>query len=592
MRRAPGRFRQTWGDAIGSTPHPDGHQQTRQPPACAAAHRPVSNAVTPPGPCRPAAPRWKARCGVQRHRGPLNLGDTAGSPTTRLPSIGEGSGDAALQSELGTPVFPLRCAAAPRRPRGARPAIEAWRPAGRLALALALTQTAANVRAEPPEESQLGAPEPPSTLPAPDRGSGEDAAERPAASAAAEAPRSEWRFSWDGWQGLNFELVQKTYLEDDRPLLRLDQLRLAGALGATLEVDAAHFRTDGSLSGFDDGVELRRARLKLRGDAILGIPFQYRVDLGYVPNEFTVTKFYVAVPDLAYVGTLQFGKFQPAMGLQLLISSWDIAFMEPAAPLQAIAPGNSVGVQVGRPFTADRGTWALGLYGSASGSNEYGSAAKNLGSAIGRATWLALDPAAADRSAPNRLLHLGLSGNLQFANKGELRFRSRPESFIAPYVIDTGTIDADKAATVAGEVAWVDGSFSAQGEFVRASVRADGGGTQHFGGLYAMASWTLTGESRPYDRLSGTFTRLRPRRDFGFGGDAGWGALEAALRVSYTDLNDGNVQGGRLSMLMTALNWYLQPHLTWHFNVGMGKVQGAAANGNMLIVQTRVGIDF
>jgi phosphate-selective porin OprO/OprP len=114
----------------------------------------------------------------------------------------------------------------------------------------------------------------------------------------------------------------------------------------------------------------------------------------------------------------------------------------------------------------------------------------------------------------------------------------------------------------------------------------------NFYGFYTEASWYLTGESRPYDRQTGAFKRLIPRRDFNWGKDGAWGALEAACRYSYTDLTDGDVSGGRLSLLMGELNWYLQPHIRLMFNGGGGHVNGGASNGGMFIFQTRVGIDF
>ena len=413
-----------------------------------------------------------------------------------------------------------------------------------------------------------------------------------AGDAAAEPePEFEWDLDWRGWDGLRFRLEQPTAIENTGlPVIRLDRVRLSGVLGGKIEVDAAAFSTNGNLSGFDDGVELRRARVKLRGDAILGVPFQYRIDLGYVPNQFSINTFYVAIPDLGRLGTLQVGQFQPAIGLDLLTSSWDITFMEPAAPLQALAPRSSPGAQVGRPWTEGDGTWAVGAYGSGSGNGEYGSAVKNLETIVGRVTWRPLD--ANDESDTPQLLHVGLSGNLQRSGNGQLRLRSRPESYIAPYVIDTGVVNASTVSTVGAELAWVDGPFSAQGELLGVFASSPEAGSLRFGGLYAAAQWILTGESRPFDRTSGTFARLRPLRDFAFGADGGWGAVELGLRASFTDLDSGAVRGGRLAMLMGGLNWFLTPHLTWRLDLGAGRVRGGASDGNLLILQSRVGVDF
>jgi phosphate-selective porin OprO/OprP len=408
----------------------------------------------------------------------------------------------------------------------------------------------------------------------------------------ADAVRWEWDFSWQGWGGLHYALVAYTAIGDPESLLRFDQMRLAGTIGGRLEVDGAAFSTNGSLSGFDDGFELRRARVRLKGDAILGLPLRYKVEFGYVPSKFVLNDFYVAVPDLPYVGTAKFGYFQPSMGLQTLTSSWDIGLMEPAAPLQAIVPGDSPGMSLGWPWGGGAGTWSLGGYGSSGSTAEYGSSIKNLATLIGRITWLPVDDRGPDGAAPPRLVHLGLSGNLQLSSDGRLRFRARPESYIAPYVIDTATLSTDRASTLALEAAWVDGPLSLRGELLQTAVEPNGGGRLFFGGGYLQLTWSATGESRPYDRETGTFGRLRPQRDFGFGANEGWGALELALRASYTDLSDGGVQGGRLSLLMGGVSWHLSPQVKWMFNLGSGKVYGGAMPGRMLIAQMRVGVDF
>ena len=70
------------------------------------------------------------------------------------------------------------------------------------------------------------------------------------------------------------------------------------------------------------------------------------------------------------------------------------------------------------------------------------------------------------------------------------------------------------------------------------------------------------------------------------------GAFEVAVRYSFTNLTDGNVQGRRLRMLMTGVNWYLRPQLKWVFDYGFGRVYGGPLDGNMNNFQTRLGVDF
>jgi phosphate-selective porin OprO/OprP len=416
------------------------------------------------------------------------------------------------------------------------------------------------------------------------------------AAPAEDAKGFKWTYGWEMWHGLDFSASKRTAFESTLtavPILNFQEVKLAGSIGGRVEVDGAAYSTNGDLSGFDDGFELRRARVTAKGASILGVGFNYRVDLGYVPGSFTITQAYIGIPGVRYLGTVEFGQFTPPVGLQMITSSWDIGFMEPAAPLQAMAPSSQPGVQASNTYLDKRGTWALGLYAGIGAGRDYGSGSKSFGNLMGRATWLAQDGIDDKRPGENRYLHLGLAANMQYGSSGKIRYRSRPESYIAPFVIDTGTIDASKAATLDAEVLWVNGPFSAQGEIIASRIDADASGILDFGGGYTLVSWYLTGESRPYSRDDGTPGRLIPLRNFGFGPDAGWGALEAAARVSYTNLSDGTVQGGKLTMLMTSLNWYLRPELKCMFELGTGRVSGAASgNGRMVIGQLRMGVYF
>ena len=411
--------------------------------------------------------------------------------------------------------------------------------------------------------------------------------------------------SWLGWDGLHLELSQRTSLTNRTapliqflgitnpvPLIDVEQVKMTATFGGRIEVDGTAFLTGGNLTGFDDGAQLRRALVSMQGDCILLMPVSYRVQLGFRANQFYLDEAYLLSPHISYIGDLQFGFFSPPMGLDLVTSSRDITFMEPAAPLQAIGPPKESGIQIGQPVLNQRATWSLGIFGDAATDSEYGNASRNYGSAIGRLTWLTLDHLDPDHPAANRYLHLGLSGSYQYSVTSDIRYKSRPESYLAPDVIDTGDIDASGAGTVDAEIAWVNGPFSLQGEFIHSFVQGTNSSLLNFGGFYAQASWYLTGESRPYDPATGAFARLIPRRNFNFGQGGAWGAVELACRISHADLTDGYIHGGRLNLLMAGVNWYLNPHVRWMFNYGTGRVFDGPQDGHMVIFQTRIGVDF
>jgi len=373
------------------------------------------------------------------------------------------------------------------------------------------------------------------------------------------------------------------------PLIDFEQVALTSTIGVRLSGDAAAFRTSGSLTGFDDGAELRRARLFFRGAWTLVLPIMYSIDLGYTPNKFTLAEAWLRFPGVKFIGQTQFGQFQPPQGLDVINSSWAITFMEPAAPLQALAPGTEAGIQVGEPVFSERASWWLGIFGSPAGDSDYGLVASSYGSLIGRATWLPIRAGMSGEESVPRFLPVGLSTNFLLSGNDTLRYQSRPESYIAPIVIDTGDMSANKAMTLGGEVAFVNGSFSLQGEFLHSWVDRTTGDHLDFGGYYASASWFLTGESRPYDPKTGSFARVSPRTNFDWK-EKTWGAFELACRYSFTDLTDGVVQGGRLNMLMGGLNWYLTPNIRWYGNVGRGRVTGTAQTGYMTIFQMRFAV--
>ena len=415
-----------------------------------------------------------------------------------------------------------------------------------------------------------------------------------------------WNVSWRGWDGLHLALSQTTPLKETPremlgltpwtnapltlPTLHLEQLKFTANFGALLEEDAAAYHTTGNLDIPND-IALRRARLIAQGDSILLFPFTYRIELGYVPHRFNLNSAWISSEHIDYIGYLVFGVFQPPMGLDLITSSRDLTFMEPASVLQSLAPGNEAGIQIGQPVFNQRGTWALGIFGGGFLASEYGNASQNYGNLIGRVTYLPIDHIAPNRPDENQLLHVGLSANVQYSASSTVRYQSRPESYLAPHLIDTGDIDAGGSGVVAAEAAYVRGPFSAQAEFLDSVVREDTG-TLNFYGTYANVSWYLTGESRPYNKQKGAFQRLIPRHNFNFGKDGAWGALQFGARASYTDLTDGDVRGGRMGLLMGEVNWYLHSHVRWMFNAGGGHISDGVNDGHLLIFQTRIGIDF
>ena len=424
-------------------------------------------------------------------------------------------------------------------------------------------------------------------------------------------------YSWEGWNGLYVELRHKTLLGYVEPgitnlwylnpaarrsqestnlpartnylTFHLEETKMAAKIGAKLAIDGAAYVTGPQFQNFEDGVEVRRARVYAKGDCILVLPVSYELEVGYVPNRFYIENSYLSFKDLPLIGEFKLGQFQAPMSLDMITSSRDVSFMENASPLEALAPGTSAGIQIGQPVFDRRATWKFGLFTDGQ-TGDFGDASTDYGRAILRVTGLPIANLNPEEPEANRYLHLGWGANVLYSGSSSVQYRSRPESHLAPYVIDTGQINAEGAVVTCIEAAWVNGPFSVQSEYLRSWVKENNGREPTFDGFYVSASWFLTGESRPYNVTDGCFARVIPKHTLFE--HSGWGAWEVVGRFSYANLDSEDVNGGRLAIFMAGVNWYLHSHLKWRFNYGNGHVADHNPSGSINIFQTRIEVDF
>jgi phosphate-selective porin OprO/OprP len=164
--------------------------------------------------------------------------------------------------------------------------------------------------------------------------------------------------------------------------------------------------------------------------------------------------------------------------------------------------------------------------------------------------------------------------------------------------VDTGNIATSTFNKLGAEVALNLGPLAIQSEAMYARVGQVAGPDLDFAGFYVQTSYFLTGEHRPYDRTVGAFDRVKPFEDFfrvrtcrGIG--AGSGAWELAVRWSYVDLNDNNIQGGQLNDATLGLNWYLNPYLKIQFNYIRAMLDHPTLGANAAdIFALRTQVDF
>jgi len=340
-------------------------------------------------------------------------------------------------------------------------------------------------------------------------------------------------------------------------------------IGGRIQNDWAFISEDRDLrfflGDFEDGAEFRRARLYISGTVYDRLEFKAQYDFADGDADFKDA--YLGLKKIPYVGGIRVGQFKEPFSLEELTSSNYITFMERGLP-NVFAPARSTGVMLRNHFLEERLTFAVGVFrnsndfGQGDGEGEF-----NVTTRLTGLPWF--------EEEGRKLLHLGFGYSRRSPEDDMVRFSERPEAHLAPRFVDTGMISAKEIDLFGGELAFVYGPFSLQGEFIYADVESDGppddfrDRNPDFYGYYVMASYFLTGEHRPYKTSSGYFDMVRPKRNFNFWGEneeRGWGAWEVAVRYSSLSLSDDSVTGGELDDITLGLNWYLNPNTRMMLN--------------------------
>jgi phosphate-selective porin OprO/OprP len=402
-----------------------------------------------------------------------------------------------------------------------------------------------------------------------------------------EKPPLEWKFYWH--EGLHYWVQRNPLLQDELHIP--DRLRvkpkLEGKVGGLLQVDAALFAGDDELDGFSNDVQLRRLRLKTKGNFFLWVPVYFSLQFDITKDSFYLNDFYLQFRNIPLIQTFTLGHLNAPFSLERLESSRDTTFMERASPVDAFSPGYKPGIEGSGNQFGDRMSWALGWFADGQEA-DIGDITDSNFRIVGRVTGL---PIVMKDLCNNRLLHLGVSYSYVNAEGNSVQYRSRPECYIAAFVVDTGEIPANNANLLGAEVAFVMNSLSFQGEYIHSLVNSDEEGTLEFDGFYAYVSYFPTGETRLYDKSQGIFTRVRPKKNFSLRNHT-YGGFELEARYSRLDLNDGDVHGGKMNIFTAGATWYLFPIFKLKFNYGNADIDNREGSDRVHIFQTRVEVDL
>lgn len=394
----------------------------------------------------------------------------------------------------------------------------------------------------------------------------------------------EFRLYWK--HGLNYRALRHVRLERESGPDFEGALGLNGRIGFKLGVDAAGYVERGSLPEPGVRFDVRRVFLYTTGEFRLLVPILFKFDLGGIGDSIYFSDFYLWLQDVPYVGTVKLGQFDAPMSLELLTGSTHETFMEYGSPVEAFAPGLKVGLQIGDHTANERVTWALGYFTEGQ-EVDVGDESHTVARLTGRATWLALEP----RTPEDTLVHLGASASYVLSSGDRIRYSSRPESFLAPKLVDTGNLDTNDAFPFGFELAVKRGPLTLQGEYLASFVDAGSLGRAYFDGAYGSASWFLTGEQRAYDAAAGKIGPLVPAHDLDLR-NRRWGAWELAARASWLDLTDGQIRGGAMTIWTGGINWYWNRYVRILFDTSYARVYDAPNDGHMVILQSRFQLVF
>lgn len=325
---------------------------------------------------------------------------------------------------------------------------------------------------------------------------------------------------------------------------------------------------------FEDGAEVRAARIRVFGDLSPGIGYKMEYDWsdGSASLEDAFLQF-----DLREDGFLLVGHQDEPFGLDHLTSSRFVTFLERSSPIRTFAPDHNMGVS----YWEHRQDWTMG--GGVFRKTDSSGKSSDQGYGV---TARAVYRPQFERNG-RELVHLGVAASWRRPD-GPVSYAARPENHLMPAFVDTGLLSADEVVLLGLEAAVQQGPFHGMVEVAMADQSAAGTTEPRLNGFSVQAGWFLTGESRGYDPELAAFDRVVPH-SAALDGEEGLGAWEVALRYSTLDLTEAAAVADEMETITAAVNWYPHKHVRVQLNVTQADL--ASLDGTT-IVALRIGFDW
>lgn len=334
--------------------------------------------------------------------------------------------------------------------------------------------------------------------------------------------------------------------------------------------------------------EFRADRFIFSGNLLFfKIPWRYMISLNYNGMDapqgkktFDFVDWNLEIPFGKKGGWLTVGKQKEGVGLEYVSPGTQGMFMERSTGSPMLVRQRNVGIRYSNSVLQQHMTYTLGFF------NNYWETGKSFsdnGSQItARVTGLPL------YQSDREMVHLGVAYRYTTATDGRLTYKAKPEANTAPFFINTGAFEADRAHTLMLETYAVKGPLSLLAEYMRTGVKSTPLQDPTVGYWQIGGSWFITGENRRYNKITGNPGKLIPRKNFKLRRGSGWGAFELNSRYTHTSTNDVLLKGGSFSRFTAGLSWYPNAHFRYQVNYGSGQLLKNDESGHTNFWQFRV----
>ena len=377
----------------------------------------------------------------------------------------------------------------------------------------------------------------------------------------------------------------KVSLANARPTFSSADGAFTASIRSLIQFDNTYFsQSNRAASGTDlsSGSVFRRARLGVQGKAFGDWSYSFIYEFGGSSGTEAagISDAFVQYDGIPWL-KIRTGAFATPAGLEDQTSAADLLFLERAAPTDLY---RSTAAADGRKNFLNLFSYGNDYYVSAawSGAKTFDAVSFDSQQAlVGRAAYRVYKDADTNVLLSGtgtyvfRLPQTAVGNN----SPSTINVQARPENSVDGGVrlISTGNIDADKFVMWGVESAANWKNLYVQGGYFGYHVDRRTGTLPNpsFDGLYAQASWVLTGEPRRYNSETASWQQPRAAKPFSLkNGDLG--AWELVARYSKLDLNfneglvgattpaaAGAIRGGKQEGYTVGLNWY--PNSTIRF---------------------------